>query len=77
MDADATLARVRATILIDGFVGGVWKIESAKKVVALVVEPFEPLSKEDRATLVEEGERLVRFVEPEAASTEVRFADVE
>ena len=39
------------------------------------LEPFEPLPKEDRATLQEEGERLVRFLaEPQGAQTfEVRF----
>lgn len=68
-------ARVRATFLIDGFVRGAWKIEKTRKTVRLVIEPFEPLSGEDRDLLVDEGERLVRFVaEPEGAQTfEVGF----
>ncbi|MEK7832824.1 MAG: winged helix DNA-binding domain-containing protein [Acidobacteriota bacterium] len=67
--------RVAATILIDGFVGGVWKIEKTKTTAALVIEPFDKLAKKDRAVLVEEGELLVRFIEPTARSVEVRFAD--
>lgn len=67
--------RVAATILVDGFVRGAWKIEKTKTAAALVIEPFDKLTKKDRAALVEEGERLVRFVESKAKSFEVRFAD--
>ncbi len=68
-------ARVRATFLVDGFVHGVWKIEKQRKTATLVIEPFEPLSREDRDTLSDEGERLVRFVaEPQGTETfGVRF----
>lgn len=68
-------ARVRATFLLDGFVRGAWKVEKTRKTARLVIEPFEPLSSEDRDALAEEGERLVRFVaEPEGAKTfEVGF----
>jgi winged helix DNA-binding protein len=65
--------RVAATILVDGFVRGAWKIEKTKTAVTLVIEPFDKLTKKDRAALTEEGERLVRFVEPQAKSFEVRF----
>jgi hypothetical protein len=66
---------VRATFLIDGFVRGAWKIEKNRKTATLQIEPFEPLSRENRETLNDEGERLVRFVaEPQGAETfEVRF----
>jgi hypothetical protein len=68
-------ARVRATFLIDGFVRGAWKIEKQRKTATLVIEPFEPLSEEDRETLSDEGERLVRFVAgPQGAKTfEIHF----
>ena len=33
-----------------------------------MIEPFDKLTKKDRAALTEEGERLVRFVEPKAKS---------
>ncbi len=69
-------ARVRATFLIDGFVRGAWKVERARKTATLLIEPFGPLTTEDRDVLQDEGERLVRFVaEPQGAETfEVRFA---
>lgn len=57
--------RVAATILVDGFVAGTWKVEKAKGRATLVVEPFGKLAKADRTTLADEAERLVRFVEPE------------
>lgn len=63
------------TILVDGFVRGVATIEKDKHGAALVIEPFEPIAKPDRDALIEEGERLIRFVEPEAKAHAVRFAD--
>ena len=68
---------VPATVLVDGFVRGTWKTERARGKVTLMIEPFEPLAKEDRAALAAEGERLVRFVVgPEGAEAfEVRFAE--
>lgn len=67
---------VPATVLVDGFVRGTWKVERTKKMAGLVIEPFEPLSKENRDALAEEGERLLHFVtEPEhTEATGVRFA---
>jgi hypothetical protein len=65
--------RVQATILVDGFVRGTWKIEKAKKAAALVIEPFEPLSAAVSEALRVEGERLARFIEDRAETVEVRF----
>jgi len=67
-------ARVRATVLLDGFVAGTWKIERARGGATLLVEPFRRLSKADRAELKHEGEELLRFVEPDAKRQTVRFA---
>ncbi len=67
--------RVRATILVDGFVRGVWRVEKTKTAAELVIEPFERLNRSDRAALTEEGERLVQFIEPESKSFKVRFSD--
>lgn len=66
---------VRATFLVDGFVSGTWKIEKTRRAATLVIEPFEYLPKKDRDVLIEEGERLVRFVESGAGASEVRFAE--
>jgi len=67
--------RVAATILMDGFVSGVWKVEKNKNAATLVIEPFGKLTKKDRAVLIEEGEQLIRFIEAKAKSFEVRFVE--
>ncbi|MGH3088643.1 MAG: winged helix DNA-binding domain-containing protein [Rubrobacteraceae bacterium] len=60
-------------ILVDGFVRGTWKAEKVRGKATLEIEPFEPLPKEDRDAVAEEGERLVRFIEEDADEFEVRF----
>ncbi len=40
-----------------------------------MIEPFEPLSEAARDAFLEEGERLIRFVEDDAEAFEVRFAE--
>jgi hypothetical protein len=69
--------RVRSTFLVDGFVRGGWKIESSKQAATLIIEPFAPLTAQNREALAEEGERLLRFVEEDggAKSFAVRFAE--
>ncbi len=67
--------RLAATILVDGFVSGIWKVEKKKRAATLTIQLFTALSKQERAALSEEGERLVRFVESGAETFEVRFAD--
>ena len=64
---------VLPTFLVDGFVAGAWAVERTKHRATLVLEPFEPLPASARKGLVEEAERLVRFVEPDAASFSTRF----
>ena len=64
-----------ATILVDGFVRGVWKIEKAKNVATLVIEPLATLTKQERDALSAEAEQLVRFVEPQANAFAVRFVE--
>ena len=68
---------VPATVLVDGFVRGTWRIERTSGKTALMIEPYEPLAQGDRDALTEEGERLVRFgAEPEGAGTfEVRLVE--
>jgi hypothetical protein len=67
--------RVSATILVDGFVQGGWKIEKARGIATLLIEPFAPLTKQNQEALATEAERLVRFVEGDAKGYAVKFAD--
>lgn len=65
-------AEVWPTFLVDGFVAGRWTIAVTPKEAVLELKPFAKLSRADRAALVEEGERLVRFYAPASRSHEVR-----
>lgn len=67
-------ARVRSTFLIDGFVRGVWKVEKNKQRATLIIEPFIDLSDLQQTMLAEEGAQLLRFIEPDAESYEIRFS---
>ncbi len=67
--------RVAATVLVDGFVSGRWKIEKTKGSASLMIEPFDSFTKKDRGALAEEGEGLVRFVEPGAKAFDLRFVE--
>jgi hypothetical protein len=68
---------VPASVLVDGFVRGTWKTARSRGKATLEIKPFEPLTNVDRDALVEEGERIIRFVaEPDGAeSYEIRFAE--
>jgi Winged helix DNA-binding domain len=63
---------VPAAFLVDGFVQGTWKTERSRGRATLEIKPFEPLAREDRDALAEEGERLISFTGAE--SFEIRFA---
>ncbi|WP_310741255.1 winged helix DNA-binding domain-containing protein [Microbispora sp. H10670] len=64
---------VRATILVDGFVAGLWRIERAGETATLEIEPFAPLDSAARDALADEGERLLGFAADGATSHAVRF----
>lgn len=64
---------VLPTFLVDGFVAGTWKTSRTKKVATLTLSPFAPLRKPARAQLAEEGETLVRWIEPDAGQWTIAF----
>jgi hypothetical protein len=49
-------------VLLDGFACATWKTEQRGGKLTLVIEPFEPLTEENRDVLVREGERLLGFL---------------
>jgi hypothetical protein len=61
-----------ATFLVDGAVAGKWRVERAKESATLLLDPFAPLPRAAERELRDEGERLVRFHEPDATSYAVR-----
>jgi len=65
-------AEVWPTFVVDGFVAGRWNIAVRPKEAMLELKAFRRLARADRAALVEEGERLVRFYAPESRTHGVR-----
>ena len=76
--ADAVIRRKNGDFLpsftVDGFVAGTWSVAISATEAILEVVPSVPVAAADHAGLTEEGERLVRFVAPEAARHGVRWA---
>lgn len=70
----ASNLRFRPTLLVDGFVGATWKTELKKGIATLAIKPFAPFPASDRAAALDEAERLVRFIEPDAKRYEVQFS---
>lgn len=64
---------VAQTVLVDGMVAGTWAISQTSRAATITVTPFAKLARPDRVGLVEEGERLARFLAPESASHGVRI----
>jgi hypothetical protein len=59
--------QVPAVVLLDGFVGGTWKLERKRKAATLTIRTFRPISKVDRSALEEEAHAMLRTFEPDAA----------
>lgn len=59
------------TLLVDGFLAGVWQLDGE----VLTVEAFGPLSRERRAEVAEEGERMLAVLFP-GTSYDIRFGTV-
>ncbi|MEU3077311.1 winged helix DNA-binding domain-containing protein [Streptomyces laurentii] len=64
---------IKSTFLVDGFVGGLWRIEQRRKAATLVLEPFRELRARDKEALAAEGERLLSFAAAEATGRDLRF----
>ncbi|MEU9911005.1 winged helix DNA-binding domain-containing protein [Streptomyces sp. NPDC051001] len=60
-----------STLLVDGFLAGVWKLEED----ALVVEPFGTLTRAQREEVAEEGVRMLAVMHP-GSSYDIRFGTV-
>lgn len=66
-------ARDVGTILVDGFVRGIWQITREKQVATLNIQVFEGMPDDDLPAVREEGDRLLEFAVQEAASREIAF----
>lgn len=61
------------TLLVDGFVAGVWRISREDGAAVLAIRLAERLAEHDSAAIAEEGERLLAFWSADAERREVRF----
>jgi Winged helix DNA-binding domain len=59
------------SVLVDGFVAGMWRLARNSKTAALTIELFGPVR--DRDVVAREAERMLAFCAPDAAH-EIRFA---
>jgi hypothetical protein len=59
------------TLLVDGFLAGLWKLEPD----ALVIEPFTEPTRTQRDEITAEGERMLRVLHPRT-SYDIRFGTV-
>ncbi len=59
------------SVLVDGFVAGMWRLARNSKAAALTIELFGPVR--DRDLVAREAERMLAFCAP-GASHEIRFA---
>lgn len=64
---------IRATVLVDGFVRGMWRIERKRGEAELAIELFAPVGDAARQELAAEGERLLAFAAEETERRTVRF----
>jgi hypothetical protein len=65
---------IPGTVLLDGFVGGTWKLERGPGRAILRIQPFRELSRADTTALSLEGDRLLEFGAAEAETRLVEFA---
>jgi hypothetical protein len=64
------------SVLVDGFAQALWRVVADGDRRRLDVMRFRPLSPDDEAAVGDEGERLLAFVAPGAATQTVTFRDL-
>jgi hypothetical protein len=67
--ADSAIRGTFGTVLVDGFVGAIWKISRRDGEASLRIESLLPLGRRDMDAVAEEGERLIAFTDPDAERT--------
>jgi hypothetical protein len=65
---------VLPTFLVDGVIAGSWDVARKKDAATLALTPFARVPKEWQRELEEEGERLLRWHEPEALAFSVTWS---
>jgi hypothetical protein len=60
------------SLLVDGFLGGLWRITRERGKATLVIEAGGSWSRDDRAAVTDEGARLLAFMAPDAGDHDIR-----
>ncbi len=69
---EAANARRMSAILVDGFVRAAWSFTRERRTSILEIRPFEKLGKKVLSSIEEEGEAMLRCVEPDLDDLDVR-----
>jgi Winged helix DNA-binding domain len=64
---------VPGSVLVDGFVAGLWRIATARKAATVTIELWEEVT--DRRAITSEAERLLAFAAP-GATHDIRFGSL-
>ena len=64
--------RIAATVLVDGFAAGTWRLQVTRRTATVTIEPFAPFASRVKKEVLAETEALARFAEPDARAVEVR-----
>ncbi|MFG2333163.1 winged helix DNA-binding domain-containing protein [Streptomyces sp. NPDC048604] len=66
--------QAHCTFLVDGFLAGVWRLETEDGAVTLVVEPFRALSRSERAAVEAEAHHTLGVLARDVPEHRVRLA---
>lgn len=61
------------SVLVDGFMAGMWRITRERGRAALSIEPAGTWSAADQSAVTDEGARLLAFVTSDASERDIRF----
>ena len=64
--------RIAALVLVDGMAAASWKVSATAKKATLQIESFKTWPAAVRREVAAEGEALLRFVEPDATTYDVK-----
>lgn len=67
--------RLLPSILVDGVVAGTWRSDRKRRDATLTITPFRSLPPGTKRDLAAGGEGLIRFIEEDAATHAVTFAE--
>jgi hypothetical protein len=68
---------IKPTVLVDGFVHGMWSIERKRDATRLVVQPLNPFPDHAMPEILAEGERLLEFAAEDATDRDIQILNPE